>query len=83
MYVALFFQPLWSFAKYKQRINLKTARAELCGEGKQISQYTLEGLEADIQAAKASGDSKKKKFAKRRWDSIISAVYCPNRVLIK
>ncbi|KAM0326265.1 hypothetical protein ACHAQA_006862 [Verticillium albo-atrum] len=51
-----------------ERINIKTAMTEFCGEGKRISSEDMERLEADTQAAKASGDNKAKKGAKRRLE---------------
>ncbi|KAM0272239.1 hypothetical protein ACHAQH_008760 [Verticillium albo-atrum] len=47
-------------------INIKTATSEFVGQGKRITRDVMERLEADIQAAKTSGDHDKKKAAKRK-----------------
>lgn len=52
---------------FRQDINIKTAMRDFCGPGKRIPSEVITHLEADIEAAKSSGDRHHKKELKRTY----------------
>ncbi|KAI5462790.1 hypothetical protein BGZ63DRAFT_352526, partial [Mariannaea sp. PMI_226] len=49
-----------------EEINGRVARSEFCGPDKRIASHVMAELDAEIDAAKSSGDRTRKKAAKRR-----------------
>lgn len=66
--------------KFRQDIDFKTAKRDLCGPGKRIPYEVVARLEADIEDAKRSQDRHRKKELKRVYVSFFGQLSQTNLI---